>query len=100
MVDFSVLQRFGWLYLIFKVLYYIFPLQVRLKCVKTLKSLFTLEDRSIATPYIHMLAPQLVEYLYSETSKKIHTEAELLVNVETINTLEALIDLAESKDRK
>lgn len=47
-----------------------------------------------------MLAPQLVEYLYSETSKKTHTEGELLVTVETINTLESLIDLAEPKDRK
>lgn len=47
-----------------------------------------------------MLAPQLVDYLYSEMCKKIHTEGELLVTVETINTLESLIELAESKDRK
>lgn len=46
-----------------------------------------------------MLAPQLVENLYSESSKKIHSEGELLVTIETINTLESLIDLAELKDR-
>lgn len=62
--------------------------------------MFTLQDRSIATPYIHMLAPQLVEYLYSETYKKINSEGELLITVETINTLESLIDRAEPKDRK
>ncbi|KAJ8955466.1 hypothetical protein NQ318_003566 [Aromia moschata] len=33
---------------------------VRLKCVKTLKSLFVHPDRRVAIPYIHTLAPQLV----------------------------------------
>ncbi|KAJ8983314.1 hypothetical protein NQ317_010852 [Molorchus minor] len=72
---------------------------VRLKCVKTLKSLFAHQDRTVATPYIHTLAPQLVEFLYSDSAKKLYSEDELSVTVETIVTVESLIELAEPHNR-
>lgn len=71
-----------------------------MKCVRTLKSLFTHQDRTVATPYIHTLAPQLVEFLYSDSAKKLYSDGELSVTVETIITVESLIELAEPHNRK
>ncbi|KAG5899474.1 hypothetical protein JTB14_015325 [Gonioctena quinquepunctata] len=72
---------------------------VRLKCVRTLKSLFAHQDRSISTPYIHTLAPQLVEFLYSDAAKKPFSDGELVVTVETITAVESLIEIAEPDKR-
>ncbi|KAJ8926889.1 hypothetical protein NQ314_020740, partial [Rhamnusium bicolor] len=72
---------------------------VRLKCVRTLKSLFAHQDRAVATPYIHTLAPQLVEFLYSDSARKLFSDGELSVTVETIVTVESLIELAEPQNR-
>nr|CAH7763089.1 unnamed protein product [Callosobruchus chinensis] len=70
---------------------------VRLKCIKTLKSLFAHQDKAIASSYIHTLAPQLVEFLYTE--KEIHSDGELFVTIEIIITVESLIDLAYPEKR-
>lgn len=72
---------------------------VKLKCIKTLRSIFAHYDKSVATPYIHTLAPQLVEYLYSISPKQIISDSEFSVTVETIVTIEALIALAEPQKR-
>lgn len=75
-------------------------MQVRLKCIQTLKSLFIHPDRSVATPYIHALAPRLVEFLYSDSARKIFSQGELSVTSETILTVESLIELAEPQNSK
>ncbi|XP_050519241.1 HEAT repeat-containing protein 5B isoform X2 [Diabrotica virgifera virgifera] len=72
---------------------------VKLKCVRTLKSIFAHHNPLISVPYIHTLAPHLVEFLYSEAAKKPHSDGELLVTVETITTIESLIELAEPGKR-
>jgi hypothetical protein len=72
---------------------------VRLKCVQTLKSLFAHPDRTVATPYIHTLAPRLVEFLYSDSARNIFSDGELVVTLETIVTVESLIELAEPQNR-
>ncbi|XP_066155601.1 HEAT repeat-containing protein 5B isoform X1 [Euwallacea fornicatus] len=71
----------------------------KLKCIKTLKSLFAHPEKAVATPYIHSLAPQLVEYLYSEKAKKPSSSEEFYITVETINAVESLIALAEPHNR-
>lgn len=71
-----------------------------MKCIKTLKSLFAHPDKVVATPYIHSLAPQLVEFLYSEDVKKLSSNEEFLITVETINAVECLIALAEPHNSK
>lgn len=73
---------------------------MRLKCVQTLKSLFAHPDRTVATPYIHTLAPRLVEFLYSDSARNIFSDGELVVTLETIVTVESLIELAEPQNRK
>ncbi|GFG34432.1 hypothetical protein Cfor_07683, partial [Coptotermes formosanus] len=70
---------------------------VKLKCVQTMRTIFSTPDRSVATPYIHALAPRLIEFLYSETSKQLTSDAELSLTLESIQTVEALIRLAEPK---
>ncbi|XP_015601934.1 HEAT repeat-containing protein 5B isoform X2 [Cephus cinctus] len=72
---------------------------VKLKCIQTLKTIFVHPERSISTPYIHALAPRIVEYLYSEKSKQVSNETELSFTLECIGTIEALIALAEPANR-
>ncbi|XP_043289102.1 HEAT repeat-containing protein 5B isoform X2 [Venturia canescens] len=74
-------------------------MMVKLKCVQTLKTIFVHPERSISTPYIHALAPRLVEYLYSDKSKQVTSEIELSFTLECISTIEALIALAEPTNR-
>lgn len=72
---------------------------IKLKCVQTLKSIFAHQDRLVATPYIHSLAPRMVEYLYSDTARRVLTDGELQVTTEIIITVESLITLAEPQNR-
>jgi hypothetical protein len=65
-----------------------------------MRTIFSTPDRSVATPYIHALAPRLIEFLYSETSKKFASDAELSLTLESIQTVEVLITLAEPKQSK
>jgi len=65
-----------------------------------MRTIFSTPDRSVATPYIHALAPRLIEFLYSETSKQLASDAEMSLTLESIQTVEALITLAEPKHSK
>lgn len=75
-------------------------LSVKLKCIETTRSIFTKADLKTATPYIHALAPRIIESLYSESSKTPASELELQVTLESIVTVEQLIELAEPQNRK
>lgn len=68
--------------------------------MQTLKSIFSHSERAVATPYIHALAPRLVEYLYATSAQNIANEGELALTGETIATVEMLITLAEPQHRK
>ncbi|XP_057651452.1 HEAT repeat-containing protein 5B [Diorhabda carinulata] len=72
---------------------------IKLKCVRTLKSLFAHENKLISVPYILSLAPYLVEFLYSEAARQPHSDGELLVTIETITVVESLIEFAEPDKR-
>ncbi|KMQ92675.1 heat repeat-containing protein 5b [Lasius niger] len=74
-------------------------LTVRLKCVQTLRTIFLHPERNISTPYIHALAPRLVEYLYSDKSKQVTDDMELTFTLECVSTVEALIGLADLSNR-
>lgn len=75
-------------------------LSVKLKCIETTRSIFTKADIKTATPYIHALAPRIIESLYAESSKVPTSELELQVTLESIVTVEQLIELAEPQHRK
>lgn len=54
----------------------------------------------VATPYIHALAPRLVEHLHADNVRNIKNENELALVLESITTVEGLITLAEPQNRK
>nr|XP_017026624.1 HEAT repeat-containing protein 5B isoform X3 [Drosophila kikkawai] len=70
-------------------------LSVKLRCIETTRSIFAKAELKTATPYIHALAPRIIESLYAESSKMPTSELELQVTIESIVTVEQLIDLAE-----
>lgn len=74
-------------------------LRVRLKCVQTLRAIFNHSDRCVALPYIQALAPHLLHFLCTMCSKEITTETELHLILESIQCVENLIVIAESKHR-
>uniref|UniRef100_A0A182K6L8 HEAT repeat-containing protein 5B n=1 Tax=Anopheles christyi TaxID=43041 RepID=A0A182K6L8_9DIPT len=74
-------------------------LPVRLKCVQTMRSIFANGELKVSTPYIHALAPRLIEHLYSEQARNPTNEHELALVLEGITTVETLIALAEPQNR-
>ncbi|XP_053671302.1 HEAT repeat-containing protein 5B isoform X1 [Anopheles nili] len=72
---------------------------VRLKCVQTMRSIFANGELKVSTPYIHALAPRLIEHLYSEEARNPASEQELALVLEGITTVETLIALAEPQNR-
>ncbi|XP_065086888.1 HEAT repeat-containing protein 5B isoform X2 [Ochlerotatus camptorhynchus] len=72
---------------------------VRLKCVQTMRSIFVNADLKVSTPYIHALAPRLIETLFAESNRSPSNDMELAIILEGITTLEALIALAEPQNR-
>jgi hypothetical protein len=73
---------------------------VRLKCVQTIKSIYVNAELKVATPYIHAIAPRIIENLYADITKTPKDEIELALVLESINTVDALITLAEPQNRK
>ncbi|XP_058806084.1 HEAT repeat-containing protein 5B isoform X2 [Phymastichus coffea] len=74
-------------------------IHIRIKCIQTLRTIFIHQERSISTPYIHALAPRIVEYLYTDQSKQVKDDSELQYTLECITTIESLIALAEPTQR-
>ncbi|XP_055550185.1 HEAT repeat-containing protein 5B isoform X2 [Wyeomyia smithii] len=72
---------------------------VRLKCVQTMRSIFINTDLKIATPYIHALAPRLVEILFAENNRCPQNDMELAFILEGITSLEALTAIAEPNNQ-
>jgi hypothetical protein len=73
---------------------------VRLKCIQTIRSVFLNADLMTATPYIHAIAPRIIENLYTDNTKNPKDEIELAMILESITTVDALITLAEPKNSK
>lgn len=73
---------------------------VRLKCVQTIKSIFVNAELKVATPYIHALAPRIIENLFADNTRTPKDEIELALILESITTVDSLITLAEPQNRK
>ncbi|XP_063239681.1 LOW QUALITY PROTEIN: HEAT repeat-containing protein 5B [Bacillus rossius redtenbacheri] len=72
---------------------------VKLKCVQTVRIIFAHQDRNVSTPYIHALAPRVVEFLCAEDSRQPTGDAQLSLTLECVQTVETLIGLAEPPNR-
>lgn len=73
---------------------------VKLKCIQTTRTIFSNAELKVSTPYIHALAPRVIEILYSPNAKYPKNELELNVILESVTTVEALIALAEPQNSK
>ncbi|XP_075452758.1 HEAT repeat-containing protein 5B isoform X5 [Ascaphus truei] len=72
---------------------------VQAKCYQLLLSVFQHSNRALSTPYIHSLAPIMVENLKAVERKRPHNNTELLAVQEGIKVLETLVALGEEKNR-
>uniref|UniRef100_A0A4W3GFI6 HEAT repeat-containing protein 5B n=1 Tax=Callorhinchus milii TaxID=7868 RepID=A0A4W3GFI6_CALMI len=69
------------------------------KCYQLLLSVFQHSNRALSTPYIHALAPLVVEKLKTVEKNKPENSAELQAVQEGIKVLETLVNLGEEQNR-
>uniref|UniRef100_A0A4W3GGK7 HEAT repeat-containing protein 5B n=1 Tax=Callorhinchus milii TaxID=7868 RepID=A0A4W3GGK7_CALMI len=72
---------------------------VQAKCYQLLLSVFQHSNRALSTPYIHALAPLVVEKLKTVEKNKPENSAELQAVQEGIKVLETLVNLGEEQNR-
>ncbi|XP_041043699.1 HEAT repeat-containing protein 5B [Carcharodon carcharias] len=72
---------------------------VQAKCYQLLLSVFQQSNRALSYPYIHALAPLVVEKLKAVGNQKPANTAELQAVQEGIKVLETLVNLAEEQNR-
>uniref|UniRef100_H0VKU8 HEAT repeat containing 5B n=1 Tax=Cavia porcellus TaxID=10141 RepID=H0VKU8_CAVPO len=72
---------------------------VQAKCYQLLLSVFQHSNRALSTPYIHSLAPIVVEKLKAVERNRPASNTELLAVQEGIKVLETLVALGEEQNR-
>ncbi|XP_061797930.1 HEAT repeat-containing protein 5B-like [Nerophis lumbriciformis] len=72
---------------------------VQARCYQLLLSVFQHSTRPLSTPYIHALAPLMVEKLKAVERSRPRTAAELQAVQEGIKVLENLVGMGEEKNR-
>uniref|UniRef100_A0A8C3IKW0 HEAT repeat-containing protein 5B n=1 Tax=Chrysemys picta bellii TaxID=8478 RepID=A0A8C3IKW0_CHRPI len=72
---------------------------VQAKCYQLLLSVFQHTNRALSTPYIHSLAPIMVEKLKAVEGNRLISNTELLAVQEGIKVLETLVALGEEQNR-
>ncbi|KAG8504802.1 HEAT repeat-containing protein 5B, partial [Galemys pyrenaicus] len=72
---------------------------VQAKCYQLLLSVFQHSNRALSTPYIHSLAPIVVEKLKAVERNRPASNVELLAVQEGIKVLETLVALGEEQNR-
>ncbi|KAH1172680.1 hypothetical protein KIL84_016519 [Mauremys mutica] len=72
---------------------------VQAKCYQLLLSVFQHTNRALSTPYIHSLAPIMVEKLKAVECNRPNSNTELLAVQEGIKVLETLVALGEEQNR-
>eukprot|EP00061_Rhincodon_typus_P014679 g41860.t1 len=72
---------------------------VQAKCYQLLLSVFQQSNRALSYPYIHALAPLVVEKLKTVGNYKLANSAELQAAQEGIKVLETLVNLAGEQNR-
>ncbi|KAG8123478.1 hypothetical protein E2320_019060 [Naja naja] len=72
---------------------------VQAKCYHLLLSIFQHTNRALSTPYIHSLAPIMVEKLKGVEKNRPNNKTELLAIQEGIKVLETLVALGEEQNR-
>lgn len=75
-------------------------LEVLLKCVQSLISILQHPDRQVAPPYIHGLAPRMIEHLHATVASSTPpSDTDLTLTIEELVLMETLVALAEDNKR-
>ena len=74
-------------------------LQDRLKCVEAVSTILKHEDKMVPVPYIHLLAPRIIDHLNSSAAVKSSKLTKTLI-VSEMDCLERLVSFAEESRRK
>ncbi|KAL5274805.1 HEATR5B family protein [Megaselia abdita] len=72
---------------------------VKLKCIQIIKSIFLYTELKVSTPYIHALAPKIIERLHHLETKCPRDEIDVSYVMESIAVTDILINLVEPKNR-
>ncbi len=75
-------------------------MQIRLKCVQTLSSIIQHPERAVSTPFIHAVAPSVIEYLLNLSKARPANDVEVMLAMESIKVLEALVGLTDDQNSK
>lgn len=73
-------------------------MQVQLKCLETVRKIFTHKDKSISHSYIHSLAPGVISLLNTEIDSSLLnklTKAKYRLIVNGLEIVRLLVELAE-----
>ncbi|KAL8611166.1 hypothetical protein ACOMHN_064456 [Nucella lapillus] len=74
--------------------------QIRLKCVQSLVSILQHSDRQVAPPYIHSLAPRVMEHLHATAATTSPpSDPDLHLTLEELTLMETLVALVEDNKR-
>ena len=72
-----------------------FFIQIQLKALQTLESVFQCRERSVAFPFINALAPHIVMILNDMCVKKPGSDDQLTVTLAAIKILENLVECTD-----
>lgn len=73
---------------------------LKLKCIQTIRSIFINSNLEVSSPYVHALAPRIIEKLYCLETKNPRDDIDVSYIVESIAAIETLISLVDPKNRK
>jgi len=73
---------------------------VRVKSMNLVSEIFEKADRSVSTPFIHALAPRILQYLYSDEAKNIQTKPQLELTLESIRVVQILVQIADNSEKR
>ncbi len=74
-------------------------MQIRIKSVSLVCEIFEKADRSVSTPFIHALAPRILEFLYSDEAKNVKTKAQLELTIESIRVVQVLVQIVDTPEK-
>ena len=79
---------------------FIFHFQIRFKSVQTLCSIIQHPEKGVSTPFIHVVAPLVIEYLLTVSKARPTTDIEAQVTTESIKMLATLVNLTDEQNSK
>jgi hypothetical protein len=84
----------------FRLLFHDRDASVRLRCVQTIESIFLRPNRAVSAPYVHALAPRIVEFLFSDEPVNVSADEKYLVVRECLRTVVLLLSVCVEGTRE